>query len=489
MHDDCTEDTMVPHKSQSPETVLKNSLRNNHIPKKSLRGSDILKSPPVSINGNITDAYTIIKNDGIIPKIIVANVDSPAYSDIEMKATPKFRIQMDNDDVDVKNPPSVSKSLSRLKAPVAVPIQKKRDHSPINVKCLSRCESPPAETPKSSQYKYRLESPPSTRLQYSSRVYSSRNPNSSLPNSRSSVGSSRPVSRTRFLSPVKKNIMCPDSPSPKSRLKPLEVNPPGKVTNAKDNRPNYSSMSEQEQENYRVEFIGNFRKLNRHFPDMDFRIPDPETDLDVQHSIYERYIHDVLVHKNISNYQSYMVMFFFSIEIGLKACGLHYMEGFAKSQIAIMNKYDTILSELGEFDMIGGMSEWPPLVRLIILSLFNAVCFLVINLVAQYMEISDDTKMYIYNGIIGMGTNKNSENNRSGIPDPPESDDSGIMGYIAPFAQFLGIGGANNNNLSTKTNLMAKAGDFISGQVGSKKSAQPSKKNAKKDPPGMDVEF
>jgi hypothetical protein len=86
-----------------------------------------------------------------------------------------------------------------------------------------------------------------------------------------------------------------------------------------------------------------------------------------------------MVSKETGQYKVYLVIFFMFVEVvGVKLLKLN-MSGYTMSQLRIMNRYDTLLAELGEKWLVSSGSEWPVEARLLMMATFNAVSLMALN--------------------------------------------------------------------------------------------------------------
>ena len=554
-------------KNDSPGTVLKISLRNNH--------QSVLHSPPLMMNGNVVKESDVLKSRGVsnnrYQSLEIKGVNSPPYEDIKINSKQKIRIVDDETPRSLHRTPPKKLSVREIPKtpPKKIPIKensskksrfeeptsplyvlpKKKNYENYEKKNYENYEKKNYENYEKKNYEMEeedyFESSPIKNLNYKktpeikknkylevpisplitpkisnkTHVYASPASFSSLQNSpvpnyySPAQNSPSPlvVRKNKNYRPSSPEIskkdnfeVNPSNVSP-TNLKPIEVNPPGNVQEPFKNmdrtnrppRPDYKSMSLEEQENYKLEFFGKFRTLARSYPELDVTIPSSSYELDVLHTMYENYVHQMNVSKNGREYQTYITLLFFGIEMLFLKCGLYYAKGFAASQIKIMNKYDMLLIELGEFSLVGQMSDWPPLVKIILLCAFNAIVFILVNVCTQNLGISDSLKETIINGINGYFDGNSClekpKKDRFGI-DPLPTDNDGIMGTISGFVNMFTGSSSSSENLNPVANLISTAGEFMSGNLmpkqedpTQKNTAKPSKnakKQVNKNPPG-----
>jgi hypothetical protein len=159
------------------------------------------------------------------------------------------------------------------------------------------------------------------------------------------------------------------------------------------NLPDYASMSPQEQAQHRATFRTRFGILRNAWP--SYNIPDlPETtSLEEIHAQYDIYVRHIHISQEVDKYKIYIVIMFLLIELFLTKIGLN-IGGYTVAQMRSMNKYERLLIELGETNYRsagvagaegGAQSQWPVEFRLFFMALVNAVTFIVIKMLANYI--------------------------------------------------------------------------------------------------------
>jgi hypothetical protein len=147
----------------------------------------------------------------------------------------------------------------------------------------------------------------------------------------------------------------------------------------------YGAMTGEEQARIRADFRVKYGILRTAYP--RFGIPElgEETPLDEIHAQYERYVRQIYIDGNVDQYKWYLIILWLIIEcVCTRWLGLDLM-GYTMSQMSVMNRYDRLLIELGEKDSGPTASSWPVEARIIVLSLFNAVLFLIVKVVGSYL--------------------------------------------------------------------------------------------------------
>lgn len=177
-------------------------------------------------------------------------------------------------------------------------------------------------------------------------------------------------------------------------------------------RPNYTGFTPDQEAYMRAQFKAKFGILRSSYPQWEVIEPDETLTLDQIHNIYEYYVRQILVSKETGTYKVYLVIFFMFVEVvGVKLLKLN-MSGYTMSQLRIMNRYDSLLVELGEKWLVQSGSEWPVEARLLMMSVFNAVIFLAVRYLCSWMGIegiSDNIQQMVDNMLNGPGSSNNNQ--------------------------------------------------------------------------------
>lgn len=178
------------------------------------------------------------------------------------------------------------------------------------------------------------------------------------------------------------------APSPRNTCKssaPVPEIIPVAAGSAQIARPNYAAMSESQQDDIRIQFIGKFSTLRQAYPNAGIVMPPERYTLDQIHDLYYQHLKNVLVAMNCNQWEVYLVIVFLAIEAGgIKLLGLD-LSGYTIAQLKISQQYRTLLIELGEKYYVQGGSNWPVEARLVMMALFNAIIFVLIKYVAGYV--------------------------------------------------------------------------------------------------------
>jgi hypothetical protein len=229
----------------------------------------------------------------------------------------------------------------------------------------------------------------------------------------------------------------------------------------------------------RTQFTAKFGILRSSYPDWQIQDPDERLSLDQVHDIYEYYIRQIMVSKETGQYKVYLVIFFMFVEVvGVKLLKLN-MSGYTMSQLRIMNRYDTLLAELGEKWLVSSGSEWPVEARLLMMSTFNAVIFLAVRYLCSWMGVeglSETIQNFVDNMLNG------PQQNLPGAPgmsapaapppppqpshnNPPSSAGNPLDGLASAFSGLFGGGGTNGTGAGGFSEGIAKLGTMFTNKI------------------------
>ena len=251
----------------------------------------------------------------------------------------------------------------------------------------------------------------------------------------------------------------PNRPQPPRKLKNRK---PRALPDVRD-MPDYDSMTEQQQAAWHADFNIKLGILRNAYPKFDIPHLDENVPLEIKHQHYERYVQQIHLDNSVGNYKFYLLILFAIIElICVKVLGLD-LGGYTINQLTMLNKYERLLIELGEKSYAPSGSEWPVEVRIVMLSLFNAVVFLVIRLFASYLGPGvGDVLQQIVNAFMNnedasshikkaqkIGINADTDEYADGVPEPPANGGFDFGSLINGLGGMLGNMGGNNNQART----------------------------------------
>jgi hypothetical protein len=233
-----------------------------------------------------------------------------------------------------------------------------------------------------------------------------------------------------------------------------------KVFESQRAMPVYESMGPEEAARWRADFNMKLGILRKAYPECDIPSFDNTIPLNIIHQHYERYVHQIHMDKSVGNYQVYLLILFAGIELFcVKILGLD-MGGYCLNQLVMMNKYENLLRELGEKSSVSIGDSWPVEARIIGLSLFNALIFLVVKLIGSYFgagigpvlqnvvnafltrgDATDHIKKAQGMDASGTGNTAPADTYASGeVPAPPAAGGFDIAGLINTVGGMLGGG-------------------------------------------------
>lgn len=258
-------------------------------------------------------------------------------------------------------------------------------------------------------------------------------------------------------------------------------------------RPDYSKLTPDQQVYMRSEFRVKFGILRSSYPQWNVIEPSDALTIDQIHDIYEYYIRQILVSKETGQYKVYLVLFFMFIEvIGVRILKLN-MSGYTMSQLRIMNRYDTLLAELGEKWLVSSGSEWSVEARLLMMGVFNAVIFLAVRYLCSWMGVetlSDTIQNLIDNMLNGPDAHKQhsypGQVNSPPTPTPENVQPQGnpLDGIASAFSGLFG----GNKGIDTSgltgglTDGIAKLGTMFTNKMQQANKAQASQPAPKPNP-------
>jgi hypothetical protein len=147
-------------------------------------------------------------------------------------------------------------------------------------------------------------------------------------------------------------------------------------------RPDYSKMSEKEQNIYRLNFKNKFELLRKWYPTMS--IPEnveENLDLDYIHSVYEVCIKFMYSQINSSFYRGILLLSWLGLEFaGTMWLGLD-VSGYCQQQMSLLWIYEPLIDELSQVNFESITSGWSPFQKIIGLVLGSFVLMIVTRMV------------------------------------------------------------------------------------------------------------
>ncbi len=158
------------------------------------------------------------------------------------------------------------------------------------------------------------------------------------------------------------------------------------------------------------------------------------------------------------------------------------MGGYTFNQLALLNKYDRLLVELGEKSYGSVGSEWPVEAEIIFMCLMNAVIFLVIRLFSAYLGPGiGNIVQQIVNSFLNQSDASEHIKKAEGLSLAPDASELSempeatggfdVMNNISKLASMFG-GGNNNNNGNTNNNNNSNTNNNGNNSNGGTRSAR-----------------
>jgi len=230
------------------------------------------------------------------------------------------------------------------------------------------------------------------------------------------------------------------------------------------NLPDYNAMPHEKQAQHYADFVTKFGILRSSWPSMG--IPDLNNNMSLReiHAMYNTYVRQIHIHKNVDDYRNYMIALWWILELLGNKAGLS-ISGYAQSQMNSMSKYERLLIELGENKyketaaVSGGLvqpSQWPVELRLLGVALMQALIFVIVRTCASYLGAGNEDIKQIISFFSGQSTPSAQAAISAGptgasdgviIPDPPTRNQGGLGGMLSTLMPgFLGniLGGGNS---------------------------------------------
>ncbi|AYV86058.1 MAG: hypothetical protein Solivirus4_19 [Solivirus sp.] len=237
----------------------------------------------------------------------------------------------------------------------------------------------------------------------------------------------------------------------------------------------------------RADFRVKFSILRDHSPNMI--IPEPPDTMPIYliNAAYLEYIKKIHVESSVEQNKTYLLIVWLLIEVfACRMCNLP-CAGFTTSQFKYMNKYQLLLIELGEKSYTSGVgSPWPIEVRLFFMASMNAVIFVLVKMLSDYLgtdQLGDQLREMISELLTsskGANVIKRAQEATSDNIPPPQAEAAPPMGnlggIIAQLAQSMlgGNGGGLGGLASGLANAAGGAGG--AGAGGGQANAPPAAK-------------
>ena len=217
------------------------------------------------------------------------------------------------------------------------------------------------------------------------------------------------------------------------RILPL---PPSLI---RDNRPDYSSMSVDDQYRYQALILSKYNALREGHPWLNIPPLDHSLTLDQKHDQYVIYHREVSIRASVNKYKSYLALGFRLFELFCTGfLGLRVLTGYSENEIANFDLYEGYLREMAERNYEVTNSQWPLEVRLIVTAVIQAALFAVVSWIGSRLGTSNVGP--IVNSIMGIFKRPAAAEPQAsnGLPDPPQPDRFDLGSILNMAQAFMG---------------------------------------------------
>lgn len=183
--------------------------------------------------------------------------------------------------------------------------------------------------------------------------------------------------------PIKKTKSNSKNDSPETPSKPAgiehEVDEDERIVNEL-----YGNLPDHEKSRkVKEHYLWQFKKIAKAYPKMKLPEVDEHDDVEEIKTVYKRTMKDMTLDRSIADNRMYLMVGFFVVEyIGTSLVGID-IEGYADSQILMLDRYNELLIELGERSYNRWGTNFPVEIRLLFLMLINAFFFYIIKVMGD----------------------------------------------------------------------------------------------------------
>jgi len=192
----------------------------------------------------------------------------------------------------------------------------------------------------------------------------------------------------------------------------------------------YVTKTEEEELSKKREILYNFQKLRKLYPSMKIPEFSEHTDIKTLEREYAFIVKDLEVNSSVETYKNYLILSFKGLELLL----VNYMnfediKGFADQQLLVINKYESILMEIGERNYIAENKKWPAEVRLLGVFLMQTAMFLGTRYAMKLMTKNTSSEQYkpsqqYHQFDRSRDMNRDDDDDRRFHPIPPKSQNT-----------------------------------------------------------------
>lgn len=169
---------------------------------------------------------------------------------------------------------------------------------------------------------------------------------------------------------------------------------------------NQSSLTEQQEEDSKREYLFKFDLLRKSYPNSIIPEFSIHTDYNTMQKSYSDSVRRLSLDSSVENYKTYLMYGFMGCEFLFGNFLGFDMQGFTQQQLTSMNSYEKLLIELGEKSYVPTGSKWPVELRLLFMIIMNAAFFIISKMIMKKTGAN----------LIGMLNNMNSS------PNPTDSN-------------------------------------------------------------------
>ncbi len=173
---------------------------------------------------------------------------------------------------------------------------------------------------------------------------------------------------------------------------------------------------EQTEAEEKEEYLWRYKILKKQYKDREIPTYNEHDDLFTIKSTYNQTIREIALENNVENYRTYLVGSFMAMEYSFTNFLSIDMTGFASQQMLMMDKYDTMLIELGERSYNRWGIDLPIEIRLIGFVLLQAGIFYLGKIISEKAGSNIAT---IFSGLTGQSKAKNAADAKNGTPTTP----------------------------------------------------------------------
>ena len=164
---------------------------------------------------------------------------------------------------------------------------------------------------------------------------------------------------------------------------------------------NQSSLTEQQEEDSKREYLFKFDLLRKSYPNSIIPEYSIHTDYNTMQKSYSDSVRRLSLDSSVENYKTYLMYGFMGCEFLFGNFLGFDMQGFTQQQLTSMNSYEKLLIELGEKSYVPTGSKWPVELRLLFMIIMNAAFFIISKMIMKKTGAN----------LIGMLNNMNSSPN------------------------------------------------------------------------------